>query len=85
MFLYNSCLVSISASVCKREKVKKSQGTIDCPKELETEQWNSFNYAKFCKEFIGALRVLPQKNLTSFESQYVIQYNTQRTKDFDNY
>ena len=45
MFLYNISLVSISVSVSKSEKInKKSQGAMNCPKELETEQWNFFNY-----------------------------------------
>ena len=40
--------------------------------------------AKFLQRAQWHFTGFAQKNLTSFESQYVIQYNNQRTKDFNN-
>ena len=65
MFVYNICLVSISVSVPKRAKVLKIMPWRDDLFQRISNQAKEIfvTTRNFCKELIGALRVLRRKTL----------------------
>jgi len=68
----------------------KEHSTINSANEYEPDVLNAFvqdgfKTAKFYKECMSSLALLPPRNFAVFERQYLLEYYTQKTKNFTMY